>query len=158
MAKKIKNLQYYEAIGRRKESLARVRLYLVSGKEKTVTVKSKEAKELIKIKQGEIFVNHKPIASYFSSNAEKSQYLKPLKVTNNEDRFAVSVLIRGGGLVGQLEALVLGLSRAIEKADKDSYRPILKKEGFLTRDARTRERRKVGTGGKARRQKQSPKR
>ncbi|MEK7526737.1 MAG: 30S ribosomal protein S9, partial [Patescibacteria group bacterium] len=62
------------------------------------------------------------------------------------------------GRVGQLGATILGIARTIEKMNSEKYRPALKKAGLLTRDDRTRERRKVGTGGKARRKKQSPKR
>jgi len=149
--KKSKDIKYYEAVGRRKEAVARVRLYLTS-KEKVANVFDQ------KIKKGEIIVNKKPIATYFSSQAEKNIYLLPLKLTNSEDRFAVSIIVRGGGHVGGLEAIVHGLARALEKVDRENYRPILKKAGLLKRDARERERRKVGTGGKARRVKQSPKR
>ncbi len=157
MAKKTKTLKtktfkYYEAVGRRREAVARVRLYLVNKKDKIAKVNK------LKIKQGEIYVNHKPIDLVFKSKVEKEKYILPLKLTKNEDRFAVSVTIKGGGKNGQLEAMVNGLAKAIEKADKETYRPILKKKGLLTRDPRVRERRKVGTGGKARRKKQSPKR
>ncbi|MDH7476431.1 MAG: 30S ribosomal protein S9 [Microgenomates group bacterium] len=151
MAKKTKNLKYYQGLGRRKEAVAQVRLY-IGGKEKMAEVNG------IKIKVGEIFINKKPYQEIFPSLIEQKLLLKPLELTNNQDRFAISILVKGGGKKGQLEAIILGLSRAIEKADKATYRPILKKEGLLTRDARTRERRKVGTGGKARRAKQSPKR
>lgn len=151
MVKKTKNIQYYEAVGRRKEAVARVRLYLTA-KEKQTTVGD------LVIKEGEIFVNKKPIETIYSHAFEKAQYLRPLQVSNSEKRFAISIITAGGGKSGQLEAISHGLARAIEKVDKDTYRPILKKEGLLTRDPRTRERRSVGTGGKARRQKQSPKR
>jgi len=151
MAKKSKDIQYYEAVGRRKEAVARVRLYLV-GKDKTATING------VKVKQGEILVNKKPFSEVFSLPSQKIRCLTPLKITKSDDRFAVSILTRGGGTNGQIDALVLGLARAIEKANREEYRPILKKEGLLARDARIRERRKVGTGGKARRAKQSPKR
>lgn len=157
MARKSKNLKYYEAIGRRKEAIARVRLYLV-GVDKMATVVNPVGEGVLKIKQGEIYVNGKPIKEYFPSEVNKTKYLFPLKTTNNEERFATSIVVRGGGTTGQLEAIVHGLSRAIEKVDHDQYRSSLKKLGLLTRDSRTRERRKVGTGGKARRVKQSPKR
>jgi len=119
MPKKTKEIKYYQAVGRRKESVAIVRLYIV-GKNESVDVDN------LKIKRGEIFVNGKPIESIFNSIDEKTIYLRPLKLTENQDRFAISIKVSGGGL--------------------------------LTRDPRTRERRKVGTGGKARREKQSPKR
>lgn len=69
----------------------------------------------------------------------------------------VSVIARGGGKHSQMEATMLGISRALEIADGDN-RAVLKPQGFLSRDARARERRKPGTGGRARRVKQSPKR
>ncbi len=61
-------------------------------------------------------------------------------------------------MAGQLDAIVLGIARVLNEYDKEKYRPVLKTKGYFTRDARIRERRKVGTGGKARRKKQSPKR
>lgn len=149
--RKKSSFQYYEGIGRRKEAVARVRLYLV-GKDSGVKVNK------VKIKKGEIFVNWKPIESVFPSLVEKKSYLLPLELTNNQDRFAVSIVVKGGGKKGQLGAIIHGLARAVEKVDRDQYRPILKKNGFLTRDPRVKERRKVGRGGKARRKKQSPKR
>ena len=151
MAKKTKSIPYYEAVGRRREAIARVRLY-ITGKDKTAEINGH------KVKQGSIIVNGKPIESVFSSISEKAQYLAPLKITGNEERFAVSILVTGGGKNGQVEAIVHGLARALEKTDKETCRPLLKKEGYMTRDPRVRERRKVGTGGKARRVKQSPKR
>lgn len=151
MAKKTKGLKYHEAVGRRKEAVSRVRLY-ITGKEKSVNVNG------MKIDQGMIFINKKPYESIYSSTFDRNKLLLPLKLTNNEDRFAITIFVKGGGKSGQLEASIHGLSRAIEKSDKETYRPILKTNGLLTRDSRTRERRKVGTGGKARRTKQSPKR
>jgi len=157
MVKGIKNLKYYQAIGRRKEAVARVRLYLV-GSNKTASIKNPMTGNSLKISQGEIYVNGKLISQLFPRQIDKARYLVPLKITNNEDRFAISILVQGGGKNGQLEAIIHGLARAIEKVDHDQYRPTLKKHGLLTRDPRVRERRKVGMGGKARRKKQSPKR
>lgn len=156
MVRKTKNLKYYEAIGRRKESVACVRLYIV-GKDKIANVGNKDQPG-IKIKAGEIYVNQKPIVNLFPADFEKNRYLTPLKLTNNEERFAVSILVAGGGRNGQLEAIIHGLARALVKVDPDAYRLVLKKHGLLTRDPRARQRRKVGTGGKSRRLKQSPKR
>lgn len=141
MPKKTKNLEYYEGIGRRKQAVARVRLYIKSHQ---------------KIKTGEIYINDKPFEQVYSSYQRKFA-LTPLKLTNNENRFAISIRTDGGGKNGQLEAIIHGISRSLSKVD-ESYRTILKKNGLLTRDPRKRERRKVGTGGKARRAKQSPKR
>lgn len=158
MARKTKNLKYYEATGSRKQAIARVRLYLAN-KEKPVMISSFKNKQTnLKIRPGEIYVNKKPIEKLFSSSTEKAVYLLPLMLTDNIDRFAISILVRGGGKHSQLQAISHGLSRALCEIDKETYRQILKKNGLLTRDPRGRERRKVGMGGKARRAKQSPKR
>lgn len=84
--------------------------------------------------------------------------MEPFRATNTIGKYSLTIKVEGGGKSGQLEAVVHGISRALQLLDKEKFRPILKKKGFLTRDARVRERRKVGTGGKARRKKQSPKR
>jgi small subunit ribosomal protein S9 len=151
MVKKTKNVQYYEGVGRRKTSVALVRLY-IPGKDKTVTVGE------TKIKAGEIWANNKKIEEMFPALYQKIQYLKSLKLVKAEDRFCISITVSGGGLNGQLDAISHGLARALEKTDKEVMRPLLKKEMLLKRDPRARQRRKVGTGGKARRAKQSPKR
>ncbi|MCL4363957.1 30S ribosomal protein S9 [Patescibacteria group bacterium] len=150
MPKKTKNIEYYEAIGRRKRSVARVRLYLV-GKEKQVSVGN------LKIKAGEVYINQKPFDKIFVESYKRDFILSPIGATNNQGRFAVSVLVKGGGKNGQMEAIVHGVSRALVLVDQEN-KPNLKKVGYLTRDSRKKERRKVGTGGKARRAKQSPKR
>lgn len=144
------NLKYYEAVGRRKSSVARIRLYLTK-KEKEVVISD------LKIKQGEIYVNKKKVDQYFPGLIAKKKYLAPLKLTDNLDRFAISVLVKGGGKEGQLDAIRHGLARALLLVNEE-YRAILRENGLLTRDPRERERRKPGTGGKARREKQSPKR
>jgi small subunit ribosomal protein S9 len=138
---------YIFAVGRRKESVARVRLYL-----KDIIVWNS-----IEVKKGDIIVNKNKALEYFGKESEKV-FREPLRVTNTEKNFAVTVVVQGGGKVGQLGATALGISRALDKFDKEKFHPILKKRGFLTRDPRVRERRKVGMGGKARRKKQSPKR
>jgi len=150
MAKKTKDLKYYEAVGRRKEATAIARLYIPS-QEGVTTVSD------LKIKKGEIFVNGRPIEDIYKAPEEKIIYQKPLKLTNCEDRFSISVKVSGGGKIGRLFAITLAISRALALVDQN-YRSILRKEGLLTVDSRVRERRKVGTGGKARREKQSPKR
>ncbi len=151
MPKQTKNIRYYEAVGRRKRSTARVRLYLV-GKDKTAAIQN------VKVKAGEVNVNGKLIETVFSGAYAKQTYSLPLRLTNSLERFAVSVTAHGGGKQGQLDAIVLGISRALQLVDQREYTPILKSEHLLTRDPRKKERRKVGTGGKARRAKQSPKR
>ena len=81
----------------------------------------------------------------------------PLKATSSVDRFAISIKVSGGGKKGQLGAIVHGISRALVLVD-EANKKILRSLGLITRDPRVKERRKVGTGGKARREKQSPKR
>ncbi|MDO8488326.1 MAG: 30S ribosomal protein S9 [bacterium] len=123
------------AVGRRKTAIALVRL--ASG-------------------DGSITVNGLPAEKYFPGAMSKMHYEKPFKAAEVK-KYSVSAKVLGGGPNGQLDALVLGISRALVKA-KEGFRPLLRKEGLLTRDPRARQRRMVGTGGKARRQKQSPKR
>lgn len=151
MVKKAKDISYYEAVGRRKQSVARVRLYLVK-KSAEVSVGK------LKIKAGEIFINGKSVAETSFKIYKKKFLSLPLILTKNESRFAISIIVKGGGTTGQLDAMVHGIARALLIVDNDAYRPLLKANGLLTRDPRKKETRKVGTGGKARRMKQSPKR
>jgi len=132
----MKKLNYIYAIGRRRESSARVRLY--TGK-------------------GDSTVNGKVIYDYFPGRVMEEKYLLPLRVCEVSNKYYLTAKVAGGGKMGQLDAVVLGLARALSRT-KVEYKLALKKMGLLTRDARIRERRMVGTGGKSRRQKQSPKR
>lgn len=141
---------YVFAVGRRKEAVARVRLYS--------TLKNDFKWGTLDVKKGDILVNQKPIADYFTGETARFAYSEPLRVANAQNKFTFTINVSGGGQAGQLDAVVAGIANALSKADSDSYRKQLKAKGFLTRDARIRERRKVGTGGKARRKKQSPKR
>jgi small subunit ribosomal protein S9 len=134
MAKKI---DYFYAVGRRKESRARVRLY--RGK-------------------GENTINGKPAFEYFSSEIAKRALTKPFGATESSDKYYYSAKVVGGGKESQLSAVILGVSRALVKVLPEKNKPVLRKLGLLTRDSRVRQRRMVGTGGKARRKKQSPKR
>jgi len=143
---KTPNKAYIFAIGRRKESVARVRLYHNS-----------TTWDGIAINKGDIVVNKKKAMEYFGEGGVKI-YVEPLRITNTEKKFAITVLVAGGGKMGQLDAMVLGIARALDKLDREKFRAILKNKGFLTRDPRVRQRRKVGMGGKSRRRKQSPKR
>lgn len=123
-------------VGRRKEAVARVRL---SGG------------------NGQITVNGKPITEYFKGGVLQKIYSKPLEVTKTAGNYSISVKVEGGGVVSQLGATVHGIARAVAKENSE-YRAVLKKSGFLTRDARAKERRKYGLAQKARAKKQSPKR
>ena len=140
VAKSVKPLKkdYILTVGRRKEAVARVRLYPKGS--------------------GAITVNSKPVEEYFSGPASKVAYMVPFAATNTVGEFDVTVKVEGGGPSGQLGAVVHGIARALEKFDREKYRSILKKKGLLTRDPRAKERRKAGLAQKARAKKQSPKR
>jgi len=134
---KTSSLKYTYAVGRRKSSVATVKLY--SGK-------------------GSNTVNTKPVNQYFAEGHADIRYLKPFKLTGTDGKFYFTAKIIGGGKAGQLESLVLALSRALKTSDEAAHKPALRAAGLLTVDSRVRQRRMVGTGGKARRKKQSPKR
>lgn len=148
--KTTKIVSFYQAVGRRKEATARVRLYVASDGEITISGKV--------IKNGDILVNNRPAVEYFAGEVHKKNYLEPFRITNTVGRFTVSSIVVGGGISGQVGAFVHGVSKALEKVDREKFRPILKKQGFLRRDSRTKERRKAGNAQKARAKKQSPKR
>jgi len=135
--KTTKKSNYIAVIGRRRTATARVRLYS---------------------KKGDITVNDKPIAEYFPGAVSEKFYMEPFKICNMIDKYSASIKVLGSGKSGQLGAVIHGLTRALLKVDEEKFRPILKNRGLITRDHRKKERRKVGTGGKARRKRQSPKR
>ena len=115
-------MQYY-GTGRRKSSVARVRL--VSGK-------------------GNIIVNKKTLDDYFGGlELLKNEVKRPLQITGAEGKFDVIATVKGGGTTGQSGALRHGVSRALCQADPEN-RPALKAAGFLTRDPRMKERKKYG--------------
>lgn len=115
--------QYYEGVGRRKTSTARVRIYPGG--------------------DGTILVNNKPAAEYFTREGDLNHLTEPFGVTDNVGRFNVSVHVMGGGVTGQAGAIRLGIARALLKADPE-YRPTLRRLGLLTRDPRAKERKKPG--------------
>ena len=112
----------YRATGKRKESVARVRLVPGSGK---------------------ITVNDKDFSQYFGREAVKTRIVEPLKLTGTDSVYDVIADIDGGGTTGQAGALRHGISKALLEINSE-YRAILKKEGFLTRDSRIKERKKYG--------------
>ena len=126
----------YQGTGRRKSSVARVRL--IPGK-------------------GEIIINKKPLDEYFGMEIVKREVRRPFEVAGCEGKYDVIATVHGGGFTGQAGALRHGISRALCVADKESYRPALKAIGFLTRDPRMKERKKYGLK-KARRASQFSKR
>lgn len=143
-SKKTKANNFVAAVGRRKTAIARVRLY------SKASVPGKDGVQLM--------VNNKSAEEYFGGNANKNAFRKPFILTETLNKFSATVMVVGGGIASQLDAVVHGISRALSALDSEKYRHTLKAAGLLTRDSRKRERRKVGTGGKARRAKQSPKR
>jgi small subunit ribosomal protein S9 len=92
---------------------------------------------------GSIVVNEKPLEEYFVRESDVLTLTEPLRVTATENRFNISVRVKGGGMTGQSDAVRMGVARALLKADPE-LRPILRKGGFLTRDAREKERKKPG--------------
>lgn len=115
-------MEVINTIGRRKTSVAR--LYMESGK-------------------GEITINGRGLAEYFSSDVMEIVVKQPLVKVNQETNFDIKVNVDGGGLKGQAEAIRMAISRALCEVDAE-HRPALKGEGFLTRDPRMVERKKYG--------------
>lgn len=115
----------YNATGRRKSSIARVNMYPGNG---------------------QIIVNEKPIDLYFPRETLRMMIRQPLELTGMTGKYNVTAKVEGGGLTGQAGALRHGISRALISIDND-LRLKLKKEGFLTRDPREKERKKYGQKG-----------
>ena len=113
---------YFYGTGRRQSSIARVRLYPGSGK---------------------ITINGRDIDEYFGLETLKLVINQPFGVTNTVGKYDIVANVKGGGISGQAGAIRHGVSRALLLAD-DSYRTLLKKAGFLTRDPRMKERKKYG--------------
>jgi small subunit ribosomal protein S9 len=117
------SVQYYEGIGRRKESTARVRIMAGSGK---------------------LVVNDKTGQDYFGRTGDLERILAPLNaVGENPSALDITVVVNGGGVTGQSVAIQLGVARALLLMNPD-LRSTLRKGGFLTRDARVKERKKPG--------------
>ena len=113
----------YQGTGRRKSSVARVRLVPGTGK---------------------ITVNKKDLEDYFGMEIVKREVRRPFEVAGCEGKFDVIATVHDGGFTGQAGALRHGISRALCVADRESYRAPLKAAGFLTRDPRMKERKKYG--------------
>jgi small subunit ribosomal protein S9 len=116
---------YFYGTGRRKSSVARVRLYPGTGK---------------------ITINSRDIDDYFGLDTLKLIVRQPLALTGTTEKFDVIVNVQGGGVTGQAGAVRHGIARALLQYD-ESLRPALKKAGFLTRDPRMKERKKYGLKG-----------
>ena len=118
-------LTKYVALGRRKESTARVRMEAGNGK---------------------IVVNGRPFEKYFLRETDRIIVLQPLALTENAGKFNIAANLTGGGMTGQAGALRLGISRALLIAD-ENYKEIFRKNGYLSRDSRMKERKKYGLKG-----------
>lgn len=116
----------YSAVGRRKESVARV--YLTAGSGKTI-------------------VNGKELVDYLKRETLVMQVRQPLEVSDTLGKFDIKATVRGGGIAGQAGALRLGIARALVKAD-ESVHGALRAKGLLTRDPRMKERKKYGLAGR----------
>jgi small subunit ribosomal protein S9 len=117
------SVQYFEGIGRRKQSIARVRLMTGTGR---------------------FIVNEKDAPAYFTRLGDLDAVMAPLKAVGQDARsFDISVIVTGGGVTGQTESVMLGLARALVKFNGENA-SALRKGGYLTRDARIKERKKPG--------------
>ena len=123
-------MEVINALGRRKSAVARV--YVCTGK-------------------GNITINDRPMDEYFKEDTLRYIVRQPMEVTDTLASFDIKANLDGGGIKGQAEALRLAIARALCKVDTEAYRPVLKSNGFLTRDAREVERKKPGQPGARRR-------
>ncbi len=114
---------FFYGTGRRKSSVARVRLYKGSGK---------------------ITVNQRDIDEYFGLETLKVIVRQPLVLTENESKFDIVCNVSGGGVAGQAGAIRHGIAKALLECDSEKFRASLKKAGFITRDPRMKERKKYG--------------
>lgn len=114
---------FFYGTGRRKKSVARVRLYKGTGK---------------------IIINNRNIDEYFGLETLKVIVRQPLVLTDNQDKFDIVCNVTGGGVTGQAGAIRHGISRALLEFDSEKFKLNLKKAGFLTRDPRMKERKKYG--------------
>jgi len=118
----MKSLAYFQGTGRRKTSIARVRL--VPG-------------------EGTVVVNGKPLDDYFGREGDTERALSPFAATNTTRKFNAMIKVEGGGVTGQVGAIAHGIARALLQVDKDNTKP-LRQAGLLTRDPRAKERKKPG--------------
>jgi small subunit ribosomal protein S9 len=114
--------QYFHGTGRRKTSVARVRLFPGDGS---------------------VTINNKPLEQYFTRELYRQVIEHAFRVSETLGKFNTTVRVEGGGVTGQAEAIRHGIARALCRASED-YRPVLSKAGLLTRDPRERERKKYG--------------
>jgi len=127
--KKSQSKQYFEAVGRRKRAVARVRLFTCSPAES--------------VKEGNLIVNNVPYKKFFPVLEFQNIIEAPFKCLKSLNRFKATVKVRGGGIRGQAEAIRHGIARSLVLFDSN-FRKKLKKAGYLTRDPRKKERKKFG--------------
>jgi small subunit ribosomal protein S9 len=116
------DIRYFEAVGRRKRAVARVRLYPGDG---------------------QIVVNEKSLQEYFGRLQDRAGVTAPLKLADRDGQYNVSVVVKGGGITGQAQAICHGVARALLLI-QPSLRTTLREAGYLTRDSREKERKKPG--------------
>ncbi|TET54253.1 MAG: 30S ribosomal protein S9 [Desulfobacteraceae bacterium] len=112
--------------------------YYATGKRKTAI-----ARVWMKLGEGKIVINKKPIDEYLTTDIAKMIVAQPLELTNTTGRYDIMVNVKGGGYSGQVGAIKHGICRALLKISPE-FREPLKKEGFITRDSRIKERKKYG--------------
>jgi small subunit ribosomal protein S9 len=117
------SVQYFEGVGRRKQSIARVRIMTGSGR---------------------FIVNDKDAPAFFNRLGDLEAILAPMKAAGQDTKaYDITVVVNGGGVTGQTDSVQLGLARALVKMNPENV-PLMRKGGFLTRDARIKERKKPG--------------
>ncbi|MBN2569855.1 MAG: 30S ribosomal protein S9 [Deltaproteobacteria bacterium] len=119
------SVKQYQDTGKRKRAIARVRM--------------EEG-------NGQFIVNRRNYDDYFTRATLKKLIYQPLDITEKRDKFNIYVIVRGGGITGQADAIKHGISKVLAQYDEE-LKPVLRKAGFLTRDARVKERKKYGQPG-----------
>lgn len=121
-AKNSPKSEFFWTVGRRKEAIARVKMNL--GK-------------------GSIVINDTELEQFAESPLKKAKVMAPLAATDRQDAFDISIKVSGGGVMSQLDAIAMGIARALVEYD-ETLRPVLRQKGLLTRDSRMKERKKYG--------------
>lgn len=123
--KTTKEVKYFYATGKRKSAIAKVRIY--PSKEKNISIS----------------INERTVDDFFPLKEWQQKMLIPFNVVKLQNKFDLVINVQGGGVIGQLEAIVHGISKALREYD-ESFKTILRKNGFITRDSRVKESKKYG--------------
>lgn len=123
--KTTKEVKYFYATGKRKSAIAKVRIY--PSKEKKISIS----------------INERTVDDFFPLKEWQQKMLIPFNVVKLQNKFDLVINVQGGGVIGQLEAIVHGISKALREYD-ESFKTILRKNGFITRDSRVKESKKYG--------------